>query len=76
MDEYGNIIDKYGNQVDPSMRPTIDSTEVDYENIPPKLYMWHISEDLGNVNIIPADTLRLNFQNTCRNNAYHQNNTV
>ncbi len=64
MDEYGNIIDKYGNQVDPSMRPTIDSTEVDYENIPPKLYMWHISEDLGNVNIIPADTLRLNFQNT------------
>ena len=63
-DEYGNIIDKYGNQVDPSMRPQIDSTSVDYESLPPKLYMWHVSEQLGNIKIIPADTLRLNFQNT------------
>ncbi len=62
-DEYGNIIDKYGNQVDPSMRPQLDSTAVDYESLPPKLYMWHIGEQLGNVDIIPADTARINFQN-------------
>jgi hypothetical protein len=33
-------------------------------NIPPKLYMWHLDENLGTVLRMPADTLEYNFQNS------------
>lgn len=39
-------------------------TSTDVQSIPPKLYMWQLSETLGNRTIVPADTLSLNFQNT------------
>ena len=65
IDEFGNIVDQYGNQIDPAMRPqNPDSSNVEIQGLPPKLYMWHISENLGTVTRTPADTLRLNFQNT------------
>ena len=63
-DEFGNLVDQFGNPVDPSMRPQVDSTQVDFESLPPRLYMWHVSKDLGNVEIVAADTARLNYQNT------------
>jgi hypothetical protein len=63
-DEFGNLVDQYGNQIDPSTRPKIDSTDVDVKSLPPTLYMWRISERLGTVNRIPADTARLNYQNS------------
>jgi len=56
--------DRYGNQVDPSTQPDSLDTGVDVQSIPPKLYMWKLSETLGNRTIVPADTLALNFQNT------------
>ena len=58
--------DQYGNQVDPNTLPDNleDSTNTEIQSIPPKLYMWHLSETLGNRTIIPADTTNLNFQNT------------
>ncbi len=34
------------------------------QSLPPKLYMWKLSETLGNRTIIPADTASLNFQST------------
>lgn len=64
-DQYGNIVDQYGNQVDPAMRPqNPDSANVEIESLPPKLYMWHVSENLGNITRIPADTTYHQFQNT------------
>lgn len=60
-----NNRDQYGNQIDPSTRPANfknDSTEV--QSLPPKLYMWRLSETLGNRTIIPADTAYHHFQNT------------
>lgn len=63
-DEYGNIVDQYGNQIDPAMRPqNQDSTNVEIQGLPPTLYMWRVSENLGNVTRIPADTAHINFQN-------------
>ena len=63
-DEFGNIVDQYGNQIDPAMRPqSLDSANVEIQGLPPKLYMWRVSENLGNVTRIPADTARLNYQN-------------
>ena len=63
-DENGNIVDQYGNQVDPAMRPeSQDSSDVDIESLPPTLYMWNLSENLGNINRIPADTAYNLFQN-------------
>ena len=58
--------DQYGNQIDPSTRPDNleDSTGVEIESLPPKLYMWQLEEQLGERTIIPADTANLNFQNT------------
>lgn len=56
--------DQYGNQVDPSRQPDSLDTGTDVQSIPPKLYMWKLSETLGNRTIIPADTANLNFQNT------------
>ena len=50
IDEFGNIVDQYGNQIDPAMRPqNPDSSNVEIQGLPPKLYMWHISENLGTV---------------------------
>lgn len=64
-DQYGNIVDQYGNQIDPSMRPqNPDSSNVEIQSLPPKLYMWHVSENLGNITRIPADTVYHLFQNT------------
>lgn len=58
--------DEYGNQIDPSTQPDNleDSTGVEIESLPPKLYMWQLDELLGERTIIPADTASLNFQNT------------
>lgn len=55
-----------GNQVDPNTRPDDleDSTHTEIQSPPPKLYMWYLSETLGNRTITPADTINLNFQNT------------
>lgn len=64
-DQYGNIVDQHGNQVDPAMRPqNPDSSNVQIESLPPKLYMWHVSENLGNITRVPADTTYHLFQNT------------
>lgn len=64
-DQYGNIVDQYGNQIDPAMRPqNPDSSNVEIESLPPKLYMWHVSENLGNITRVPADTVYHLFQNT------------
>lgn len=58
--------DQFGNQVDPNTLPDNleDSTNTEIQSIPPKLYMWRLSEKLGDRTIIPADTANLNFQNT------------
>ncbi len=63
-DEFGNLVDRFGNPIDPAMRPPIDSTDVEIQSLPPRLYQWHYSENLGNIEIVPADTMRLNYQNT------------
>lgn len=63
VDQYGR--DQNGNQIDPAMRPQdLDSANVEVQSLPPKLYMWRVSETLGNRTIIPADTLYHHFQNT------------
>ena len=36
--------DANGNQIDPAMRVHEDSTDVEIQGLPPKLYMWHVSE--------------------------------
>lgn len=61
-----NNRDRFGNQVDPNTQPDNleDSTHTEIQSVPPKLYMWQLSETLGNRKIIPADTINLNFQNT------------
>ena len=58
--------DQFGNQVDPNTLPDNleDSTDTEIQSLPPKLYMWRLSETLGNRTISPADTANLNFQNT------------
>ena len=58
--------DQFGNQVDPNTLPDNleDSTDTEIQSLPPNLYMWRLSETLGNRTIIPADTANLNFQNT------------
>lgn len=58
--------DQFGNQIDPSTQPDNleDSTHTEIESLPPKLYMWHVSEKLGDRIMIPVDTTSLNFQNT------------
>ena len=56
--------DPNGNQIDPSRQPDSLDTGVDVQSIPPKLYMWRLSETLGNRTIIPADTSNQNFKKT------------
>lgn len=58
--------DQYGNQIDPSTQPDNleDSTHTEVQSLDPKLYMWRLSETLGDRTILPADTLSLNFQNS------------
>ena len=48
--------DANGNQIDPAMRVQEDSTDVEIQGLPPTLYMWHVSENLGTIQRIPADT--------------------
>ncbi|MDR0938201.1 MAG: putative porin [Mediterranea sp.] len=63
IDENGR--DQYGNQVDPSMIPeNLDSANVEVKSLPPKLYMWRIKNVLGDREIVPADTMHHQFQNT------------
>lgn len=57
-------LDQQGYQVDPSRQPDSLDTGTDVQSIPPKLYMWLLSETLGERTIIPVDTTSLNFQNT------------
>lgn len=60
-----NGYDQYGNQVDPAMIPDkLDSANVEVQGLPPTLYMWRIANQLGDRNIIPADTAYHHFQNT------------
>lgn len=61
-----NNRDRFGNQIDPNTRPDNleDSTNTEIQSLPPKLYMWKLSETLGNRTIMPVDTASLNFQNT------------
>lgn len=57
--------DANGNQVDPATIPQdLDSANVEIQGLAPKLYMWRVSENLGNINRIPADTAYHHFQNT------------
>ena len=56
--------DQYGNQIDPSTQPDSLDTGSSVEAPPPRLYMWHLDERLGDRTIVPADTANLNFQNT------------
>lgn len=58
--------DSYGNQIDPTTRPNNlkDSTNTEIQSLPPKLYMWHLSETLGNRTIMLPDTAYHHFQNT------------
>ena len=63
VDQFGR--DQNGNPIDPAMRPeNLDSANVEIQSLPPKLYMWRVSENLGNRTIIPADTAYHHFQNT------------
>ena len=50
--------DQYGNQIDPSTQPDNlnDSTNVDVQSLPPKLYMWQVEGELGERHVMPADT--------------------
>ena len=40
-----------------------DSTQVNTASIDPKLYMWRVDERLGNIQLIPTDTVYHQFQN-------------
>jgi len=54
-------------QVDPAMRPADPDSlnnEVEVISLPPKLFMWKISEELGNITEVPVDTVHLQFQNS------------
>ncbi len=55
--------DAYGNQINPATQPEnlTDSTK-EVISLAPKLYMWRISEDLGEEQRVPVDTVALNFQ--------------
>lgn len=67
VNQTGNTLrDAYGNQIDPSTLPDNleDSTDVEIKSLPPTLYMWHVSGQLGECKLMPADTASLNFQNT------------
>lgn len=64
LDENGRLVDQFGNQIDPATRPAdLDSANVEVQSLPPKLYMWNVSERLGNITRVPADTTYHHFQN-------------
>ncbi len=64
-DEFGNIVDQFGNQLDPSMIPEeLDSANVEIKSLAPKLYMWTIDDKLGNRTIVDVDTTHHHFQNS------------
>lgn len=56
--------DRYGNQIDPNSQPDDLQDSVEVQSLPPKVFMWKLSEKLGDRTIVPADTASLNFQNT------------
>lgn len=56
--------DANGNQIDPSKRLNDLQDSVEIKSLPPTIYMWRISPDLGTQILVPADTLALNFQNS------------
>lgn len=65
-------LDGFGNnpvdQVDPTMRTGMqDSSNVEIISLEPRLRMWKISEELGNIIPVPVDTTTLMFQNTSLN---------
>ena len=64
-DEFGNKVDRFGNQIDPSTLPKDlnDSSDVEIQSLAPKLFMWKIEERLGIPYRIQADTLFHHFQN-------------
>ena len=65
MNQGGNMRDQYGNQIDPALQPdNLEDSTVNIQSLPPKLYMWKVSGELGERTLIPADTASLNFQNT------------
>lgn len=52
-------------QIDPAMRTGMqDSSNVEIISLEPRLHMWKISEELGNMIPIPMDTATHMFQNT------------
>lgn len=57
--------DRFGNPIDPSTQPDkLDSANVEIQSLPPKVYMWRLSETLGERTIVPADTIHHHFQNS------------
>ena len=52
-----NNRDRFGNQIDPNTQPDNleDSTNTEIQSLPPKLYMWKLSETLATQ---PASTSR------------------
>lgn len=61
-DGFGHLNDP---QIDPAMRVGMqDSSNVEIISLPPKLHMWRISEELGNIIPVPVDTISHLFQNT------------
>jgi hypothetical protein len=58
--------DRLGDQqVDPAMRIGMqDSSNVEIISLAPRIYMWKISEELGDIIPVPADTTFHLFQNT------------
>lgn len=62
-----NPYNTFDPQLDPSMVPTDPDSlnnEVEIISLPPRMRMWKVSEELGNIIPIPPDTAHLQFQNT------------
>jgi hypothetical protein len=59
-------LDRLGDQqTDPAMRIGMqDSSNVEVISLVPKMYMWKINEELGDIIPIPMDTVHHQFQNT------------
>lgn len=60
--------------IDPTMLTGLqDSSNVEVISLPPKLYMWRITENLGEIVPVPVDTVTLLFQNTNLNDGLRGN---
>lgn len=72
-DQFGNELDQFGNPVDPTTRPSDlkDSTEAEVKTLAPKLFMWKITDRLGNIEEVKADTLFNYFQNSNLDDGIH-----